>query len=289
MKPSTEFGWSRWVRLFLLTSLSLLITILAGCGGDGDDLPDQPELLPTISEDTNPSGDRIDVSSKNYFPLGRKGDFWLYSRRENDTEIGTLRCDVCDWCEPATDESVIIYQFDESEDELVKVLYRKTTEGIWITPEGVWFDDPFEFSDNPPPPTGALPWFIEYPTPFYPVGAVRRVVRQGSLHADIDNDGKTDYFRVELTQVFRGFEHLEVMGLDTEVAHFSTRIKFTTRRSAVSVNQTIIMDGREESYFASNIGLVRSDRSETTNGVVVRKYQLVLVQAIVAGVPLGVP
>ena len=72
------------------------------------------------------------------------------------------------------------------------------------TPEGLVAVN-YRSSDRLQSPAPALDEFLLYPTPFYPAGGTRTVVRQGSLGADADGDGVADSFRFEFNQVFEGF------------------------------------------------------------------------------------
>jgi hypothetical protein len=265
---------TRWVWSFGLGSCVALLTACGGGGNGGGDVDTgSSPLLPTISQDIVPTGNRIDVSSRDFFPMSA-GDSWLYDRLDAGSVNGYVRRTVTGT--PAPDGSLTVEEEDSTATEVVAESYRTTTEGVWLA-------DPFEAKGVYPGVHAALPSLLEYPTPFYPVGGVRSVIRQGSIEADIDGDGKVDYYRAEITQVFRGFEPMSVMGIDTEVAHFSNTLVLTVRTTSDDGTRTIT--GTEEAHFGSAIGLVRSDRAaiDSKGAEVIRPYRLEVVRAAVSG------
>jgi len=225
----------------------VLLQLLTACGGgsSGDD----DELLPTLSQDVEPSGERVDVSDRNYFPI-HEGDTWLYARTVEGDTAGTTQRRI----ETAPNEAGE-YLLSESDDLQTFSTYQR------ITTAGVETLDPVGAQGFWPGVYAALPTFLDFPTPFYAAGSTRSVLRQGDLQADVDGDGKDDRFRIEVKQVFVGFEQLAVLGRATEVAHFKTT--FTLTLASVSTGESSKATFTEESYLAPNIGLVRIERSVT--------------------------
>jgi hypothetical protein len=127
---------------------------------------------------------------------------------------------------------------------------------------------------------------VEYPTPFYPAGGQRVIVRQGDLGRDLDGDGRNERFRFEFTQVFRGFQTMQVMGRPTEVAAFRSTVAFDIY--ATSSEQSTTATSTEETFLADGVGIVRVDRTATgPNGqLIVAPYTLLLTGANVAGLSL---
>lgn len=263
-------------RPWRLIQCVLIAVALTACGGDSGDSAGEDGLLPTLSVDTNPGGERIDVSSKNYFPLGQ-GDTWSYEKIQDGVPVGTISRMVNG--PPAPDGAIAVIETESPSGGAPE----STSEQLRKTGEGVWIADPFDAKDEWPGLYEALPWLLEYPTPFYAAGGVRNILRQGNLEADVDGDGKMDYYRAEVTQVFRGFETLTVLGRTLEVAHFSNELKFATTTTSGTGSFTIV--AKEEAYFAPDIGLVRSDRAaaDASGKAVFPAHRLVLFSATIAG------
>lgn len=246
-------------------------TLLAACGGGGND----EHHLPVLSQDIIPSGPRIGVSQLNLFPSGA-GDSWLYDRIPALNLSGTVTRAVISG--PDANGFVVLRETDVNQS--TDIVQRLTSDG----PEQY---DPLGAEGDWPGVFAALPTFIEYPTPLYPVDGERRLIRQGSFGVDVDGDGQLDDFRVEIVQVFRGFEAMDALGQTVDVAHFSNVLAFTTvtsNRASYTVTTT------EEAYFAGNVGLVRADRTAVgSDGVViVAPYSIVLRSATVHGIGYGV-
>lgn len=257
-------------------SLVLLMTVLTiGCGGGGGGGSGEP-LLSTQSQDIVPSGARIDVASRNLFPL-HVGDAWLYDRKTGDTVSGTITRGVVGG--PDADGWFTLREVDGAGTEDGRE--RTTASGSELF-------DPLGAQGTWPGAFTALPSYTEYSTPLYAVGGVRQTVRQGDLQADLDGDGKSDYYRVDISQVFRGFETLTVVGRATEVAHFTNTFAFRTVASKDGATYTVT--GIEEAYFASNLGLVRADRQaiDSAGATVVAPHMIELRGATVNGQVSGI-
>lgn len=268
------FGACAWV----------LAALLAACGGGGGGgeggggssggSAGTAPLLPTLSEDVAPAGARTDVSARNLFPLA-VGDTWTYDRRSGSTGAvtGTVTRSVA--AGPDANGYLRLREVDGA--DVVDTLYRRVAAGLEMR-------DPFGAEGFLPGVYQALPSYIEYPTPLYPVGGLRRSLRQGSLGVDIDGDGQVDYYSAELRQIFRGFETIAVLGQPTEVAHFSITLSFLAVGTRTRVSYTVT--ATEETYFASGIGLVRAERAATGSdgAIVTPAYAIELRSATVGGV-----
>ena len=261
MKTWGRVGLSSWLVVALL---------VAACGGGGGG-GGTDALLPTLSQDIEPSGARVDVSTLNLFPL-QVGDQWTYDRLTGSTVTSTSTRTVSSG--PLGTSQVSVDEVDEGTSS--SSLYAKESSGLRAF-------DPLGAQGQFPGILEMLPSLLEYPTPFYPVGGERKLIRQGSIKADINSDGKADYFRFEFTQTFRGFETLDVLGAPTSVAHFTAVAAFTIAATGGQPATTAV--ATEEAFWASGIGLVRSERRASLNDgtVVIAPYTLRLRSAVVAG------
>lgn len=257
---------------------SAVLLLAAACGGGGGDAGNSSTPFPALAEDTAPSGARIDVSGRDFFVLN-DASLWTYERRFTETSTSTNY----------TRASAASGRAD------APVMVRESVEGqlqqdsfYRVTPAGVVLVNPLRgVAADYPAVAAALPTLLEYPTPFYPQGGVRRVVRQGDLGVDLDGDRSNERFRLEYAQVFLGFQTLQVMERATEVAAFRNTFTFsiyaTARQSTTSASNT------EDAYFANGGGLVRADRTSTgpDGQPLTPPYQLRLEAATVGGLRLG--
>lgn len=249
--------------------------VLSACGGGGGD-SGTPTALPNFSQDTVPSGARIDVSARNYFPL-KLGDQWIYTKTFTGDAFGapivrtvTSAANAAGW------HTVSDLENGQSSNQQLRV-----------SPIGFETLDPLGAAGIWPGIDAVLPTFLDYPTPFYPVNGVRGLVRQGDMQADIDGDQKSDSFKLDFTQVFVGFESLTVLGKAMEVAHFRTVIAFTIRGSATG--KQVVVTATYNNYLADGLGEVRQDSSvNSSDGTVAeRPYSMVLKSAVINGKPFG--
>ena len=247
--------------------------ILSACGGGGGD---ESGGAANGSQDTVPTGARIDVSTRNYFPL-KFGDQWVYTK----TFTGTART--------ASVTRNITSAANAAGWLTVKELEngQTDTEQVRVTAAGFEILNSTGASGILPGLDAAFPTFLNYPTPFYAVGGVRSLVRQGDLGADIDNDKKPDFFKLEVNQVFVGFESLTVLGKVMEVAHFRTVLAITI--SASAAGKPVTVSETRNNYLADGLGEVRQD-SVTTNSdgsVPEPAYSMVLKSAVISGKPFS--
>jgi hypothetical protein len=248
--------------------------VLSACGGGGGDSGSGG--LPNVSQDTVPTGARFDVSARNYFPL-KLGDQWNYTKTftgtastASVTRTVTSAANAAGW--------LTVSELENG---------QTSTEQLRVTAAGSETLDPTGSAGIFPGIDAALPSFLDYPTPFYAVGGERKVVRQGDLQVDIDGDKSNESFKLEITQVFVGFETQSVLGKSTEVAHFRTVIAFTVAASASG--KQVTATSTYNAYLADALGEVRQDgTSVMSDGSVIEPpYSMVLKSAVINGKPFG--
>src|SRR5437762_2716901 len=221
--------------------------LLAACSGDGGGRTP----FPTESIDQLPSGARIDVSQKNLFQMGA-GDYWSYSV----TDDLIIRPGPTPRPGGTTIRKVV------SDDGAGHVALEDDDGGADVTPYTVTPAGPLNTRPLGDVPAGAAyiaGAILEYATPLYPVGAARTHVRSGPWGEDLDGDGIGESFRFEYTQVFLGFETMQLSTTVTlnDVAHFRNVIRLILRGTR-SADRSIAFT--EEAWFAPGLGLVRAQR-----------------------------
>lgn len=284
-------GAARWC---VVASLALLAA--CGGGGGGGDAGPGPGagVLPvpvaptpavpagsrpppaTLRTDDNPAGARVDRRADNYFPMA-PGNHWTYERSAAGASTRTVTVRIVAGLTAGT---VGWQETDPLEGEGI-IDYRRTAEGLEVV-------RPF---------TGGLPDAVaqlvgdplEYADPFYPVGSVRRVLRQGSYGADADGDGVHEGFSFELTQTFVGFEDYRIGARTVQAARFRTVyrivVMFSKSLAGGAYPPDYVFSGSEETWWGPGIGLLRTDRrfEDSTRGTVEPLNTLRLVQGTVAG------
>jgi hypothetical protein len=226
-----------------------------------------------LSQDINPSGARLDFTGSNYFPAA-PGDNWTYNRLQN----GVTGSQVTRTASAGTGTDVVITETAPGSSDITT--YRRTSDGI-VSVNTLAGSVPSAVSQL----VGNL---LEFPEPFYPVGAVRRIIRQGNWGEDLDGDGVAESYRLEISQVLVGLETLTVAGVTlSNAAHFRTTIAITVQPSSPS-NRTATITATEETWWAPGIGLARADRSIVDGfGVPVEPaYSIVLTDGSVGGRPV---
>ncbi|MFG6430136.1 YncE family protein [Roseateles sp. LYH14W] len=231
----------------------------------------------TVRSDNNPSGARLDRRADNYFPMA-VGDNWTYERTNGaggSTRTVTVRIVA------GTAAGTVGWQETDPVDGEGTSGYRRTAEGLEVV-------GPF---------TGGLPDAaaklvgdpLEYADPFYAVGSVRRVLRQGSYGQDVDGDGVNEGFSFELTQTFLGFEDYRIGARTVQAARFLTAYRITAMYSKPLAGggypADYVFKGSDETWWGPGIGLLRADRQyeDSTRGAVEPLHTLRLVQGTVAG------
>lgn len=259
------------VLQFAATALALLLSACGGGGGGGDDSANIREPLPQLVSDTYPTGDRLDLVSRNYFPAA-SGDSWTYTVSDNGTPTGQTATRRVISATP--DTFTISETLPGAPTEIES--YRRTSAGISQLDLA---------SDLPAAVRTLIGEVMLFPEPFYPVGSTFRSIRQGSWGEDADGDGIIDSFRFELTQQLVGFETVVLPLGSPEAARFRTVITVTASPSSLQSAPATIT-ASEESWWAPGIGLVRVDRSVTDEQGVTTTQSLAIASGSVGGTPL---
>lgn len=278
----------RVARWYVVIALAMLSACGGGGGGSGG--AESPPVTPapvvpagsrpppaTVRSDENPAGARLDRRADNYFPMA-VGDHWTYER--TDGAGGSARTVTVRIVAGST-AGTVGWQETDPVDGAGTSRYRRTAEGLEVI-------GPF---------TGGLPDAaaklvgdpLEYADPFYAVGSVRRVLRQGSYGEDVDGDGVHEGFSFELTQTFVGFEEYRVGTGTVQAARFRTAYRimamYSKSLSSGAYPPDYVFKGTEETWWGPGIGLLRADRQfeDSTRGAVEPLHTLRLVQGTVAG------
>jgi hypothetical protein len=265
-------------RAVALWTGALLLAACGGGGGDGAPSTGTREPLPYLSTDINPAGPRQDVQSQNYFPAA-VGDRWNYDVSQNGQKSTQQLIRAVTAVTPAG-EVAIAETYQGSTDTQIR--YVKTADGSLISPLT---------GSTPQAVLNIVGRILEYPALFYPVGAERVVVRQGSWGSDLDGDGVAESFRFEFRQTLTGFETLTVAGLLIgDVAHFRNVVTLKVQPSDLRFGSYTVTTV-ENAWWAPGIGLMRYDRrADGSDGdVVVSPFSMMLTGGSVAGETLFAP
>lgn len=244
------------MKMRVLSAIVVAVLVLNACGGGGGGGGSSAPVASdeVKSEDSLPTGPRVDLAAKRYFPMS-PGDSWLYSFKypferppETRSFATNAQGDIVRLTETA-------HRSDGSNAPLGATSYRRTSEGlIDLAPLG---------DDAPASANQVIGPLLRYAEPFYPTGSVRRSVREGGWGADVDNDRTPERFRFEFSQIVVGFESLSTgIGELTEVARIRTTTALTLFLTRVP-GSTRTLVYTEEEWFAPGVGLVRSNRSVT--------------------------
>jgi hypothetical protein len=250
-----------------------------GGGGGGGAGLGNGNAFAALNQTTNPPGARIDVMVLNLFPFNN-GDRVVFDRTAAGAANGSITRTVS---APTAGSLYVVTETDSSSAPSPDITrYVVTASGNELH---IQIQDPLGAAASKPGLFSSLPVLDEYVAPLYPVGGIRRRESQGDLGADIDGDGKSDSFRFEYTQIFRGFESADVLGSIRQLAHFSNASTFTLRGTAGRPDSVVTRS--EETYFAPNIGMVRRDFSAIlSNGAVtVPAYSMQARSALVGSRP----
>ena len=245
------------IRFAALASLAFTLVACGGGGGGGGEAAAPPATqtqalvraaLPTLVQDIEPAGARIDLRSRNYFPLG-DGDTLTYDKTKGSTvTAGAVKRTTS----VVSNFDPVVVEVDEG--VRTNYTYRRTANGILaIDPLG---------SDAPAAVRTLVGNVLEYPEPFFAIGAVRSVVRQGGFGADLDGDGIQESFRLEIQQSLVGLETLPLPVGTAEMAHFTTIATLTISPSRQSSEVSTVIT-TENSWFAPGIGLARANYVST--------------------------
>lgn len=239
----------------------LTMAALVACGGGGGDDPSTEQLrapLPQLVQNDLPAGTRIDVSADDFFPFSA-GDRATYSSATGSGEAINVVREVI--VPPDAQGRVVVRESVPGRPNI-----ETRTERWQARSDGLYALD--FLGDGAPDAFRALVGdILYYPTPFYPQGTTRRVIRQGSLGTDIDGDGINESFRLEFEQQFLGFSSATRGGRAERHARFSNTVTLRVEPSRRD-RQTATIRTTEEIIFASHLGVIGAARSETINGAV---------------------
>lgn len=260
-------------------ALVLLVVACGGGGGGSEGGGSTVAAFPTVQTDELPQGARIDVSSQNLFQM-QQGDVWVYGRTGSGGVLaGTAQRQV------TADDGAGHVTLVDDDNGAATYHYVVSADGLL---------DPAPQGDIPPTMAGIIGGIFEYATPLYPIGAVRRHVRSGPFGEDLDGDGVGESFRYEFTQVFLGFESVQLSPFVTlhDVAHFHNVFQITLRPTVLGLTDYTIT-AIEDAWFAPNLGMVKAQRSMTDSDgtTLAPAHTLLFSQGTVAGVnwDLSVP
>lgn len=241
-------------------SLTLAAVLLAACGGGGGGGSDPPvnvrPPLPQLVQDVLPAGERIDVAADDFFAVaaGDRATFRAYNNFGSPIEV--LRELV------AGPDAQGRYTIRESVPANPSISvnqesWQKTAQGL------VALD---YFGEGAPAGFKALVGdVLIFPTPFYPVGSARTLLRQGSLGADLDGDGRPESFRFELQQEFVAFDTGTRGGRSERRARFRHRIRLTIEPSRADL-LPVFSEVSQDMVFAAHTGLIQDLRTTMTPG-----------------------
>lgn len=269
--------------------VAIALAMLGACGGGGGGssaeavapvpaVPAGSRPPPaTLRSDENPAGARVDRSADNYFPM-TVGDQWTYERTDDasgSTRTVTMRI------VGGSAAGTVGWQESDPLDGAGTIDYRRTAEGLEVVRPftGSLSSAAAQLVGDP----------LEYADPFYAVGSVRRVRRQGSYGQDIDGDTVHEGFAFELTQTFVGFEDYRVGVRTVQAARFRTIYRITVMYSKSLANGAYPADyvftATDETWWGPAIGLLRSDRryEDSARSTVEPAHTLRLVQGTVNG------
>lgn len=253
-----------------------MAAVLTGCGGGGGggDAGGDPAVrdpLPTLVQDLLPVGERLDLRDRHYLPA-QAGDSWTYDvQRNGSTSVRGA--------------TVVVTSASGDDAWLTETVLGTASSGHWRrTAAGIVS---VGLLDGVAPAAAAalVGDVLEYPEPFYPVGSARQVIRQGSWGADLDGDGRSESFRLEVTQVLVGFETVSLPLGSAEAAHMRTVVRLTVTPSLVA-NAPVTAVSTEDSWWAPGVGRVRADYSafDGDGNLVAPASSLTIVEAMVGGV-----
>lgn len=266
---------NRSIAIACAAALCALLAACGGKGGGGDDSGGGNGLTPFPTEKTDelPAGTRIDVSSKNLFQMAA-GDFWSYTVLDangNPTFATASR-------QVTADDGAGHVTLVDNDNGSSTTNYTVSTDGLL---------DNHPLGDTPAGMASIVGGILEYATPLYPVGAVRRHVRSGPWGEDLDGDGRGESFRFEFTQTFLGFETAQLSGFVTltDVAHFHNVLAMTLRPTDAGTSDYTIT-ATEDTWFAPGLGLVKAQRTavDSDGFTLDSPHTLLFKQGTVAGV-----
>lgn len=265
----------RVMRSTMLAALGVLLAACGGGSGGGSATATRPPL-PELSSEVVPTGERVDVSGRNFFPMS-SGDTATFRSQSDFGALLTVQRTITAGPDAQGRYTLVETVLEDPAIPALTSTWRQTPEGLVAVN--------YRSSDRLQSPAPALDEFLLYPTPFYPAGGTRTVVRQGSLGADADGDGVADSFRFEFNQVFEGFFDGEVGGRLEVRVRFRHRILITIQPSRLDRSPYTLSDLTEVVDFAEHGGLIARSREERwAGGRTGRPYEdLALLEGTVGG------
>jgi hypothetical protein len=232
-----------------------------------------PEItVPEIATESSPVGAVVDIAGLNLLPLSI-GDHWDFDTTDaNGNAIGAARREVAALSADFSVNGVKVSETSgTSSDTTIAV---KQGSGIFV--------DYTLDSSLPAQAARQIGLVREYAVPAYAIGETRTIIRQGVWDGDFDEDGKPEQFRLEYTQVFRGFESLTLPWNTATAARFSNAYRFTVTGSRSGEVRGVVSN--EEAYLAQDIGpvkLVRHD--EDLQGNPINGFRTLMIKTATVG------
>jgi hypothetical protein len=221
-----------------------------------------------------PAGQRIDVSGQNLLPSAA-GDAWTYNKVDaSGAQVGTVVQSVVSG--PDANGRITVVTDDGTGPE---------TQAYIVSADGIVDLNPLGAGAPAGAANlvGAVPLYV---TPLYPQGAVRRHMRSGPWSVDLDGDGQGESFRFEFTQVFLGFEAVQLSSSATliSVAHFRNVYRLTLRPTWPGSSDYWV-EATEETWLAPQLGVVKvlGSATDSDGAVVDPPYSYLLFAATVSG------
>lgn len=237
-----------------VAATALLAATLAACGGGGGSGGagfGTRAPLPELAEDVLPTGPRIDVSARDFFPMNQ-GDTVTYGSHDDFGRALQVQREVT--AGPDAQGTYTVVESVPANPSIASVTTR------WQRrPEGIVAID-YQSSGRLPAPRVPLGNFLLYPTPFYPIGAIRTAVRQGSVGQDIDGDGLPESFRFEFEQEFTGFVDAQRGGRLDKLAQFRQHTVITIHPSRNDLLPYRLSDLTEQVTFSAHTGMTQAYR-----------------------------
>lgn len=244
-------------RRWIVLASWLLLAACGGGGGSGDGgSSNGRQPLATLSQDILPDGPRVDVSADDFFAVAAGDAARFQSSTPFVPYVEVLR-EVLSGPDAQG-------RFTVRESVVGQAAIDPVVERWQRTPAGLLALD-YQGDGAPTGFRALVGDILHYPTPFYPVGATRTLIRQGGLGADLDGDGTAESFRFEFHQVLVGFETGQRGGRAERRARFRNRVVITIQPSSLAA-RTVVSEYTEEVVFAARTGLISATRRLTIDG-----------------------
>lgn len=253
--------------MVLFWSLSGALTLVACGGGGGGGSSDVPPTsgragLPELSQDTFPSGDRISIAGRDFFAF-TPGDRAIYNSSDLSDQLVRVQREVIEGPDALGRVAV-------RETPLARPEFSASTERFQVRPDGLYQLD-FWGPDAPSGLRSRVGDLLLVPTPLYPVGSMRSVVRQGDLGADLDGDQVSESFRFEFEQRFVGFEVGQRGGRSEQRLRFENRLLLRIQLTRLGV-LPIETPYAIQQVFAERVGLIENTVRSTSTTSIPSRY-----------------